>query len=114
MRASWRQCFVAVGSLVLLALAGCETPKPPPPCEYILTSPYSGLRTLAVAPVINQSGSRDFDPLAVSDTLFAELQQVRGLNVLPLNKTLAAMQRSENPDHRFAADGAAFGGGDGR
>jgi hypothetical protein len=46
-----------------------------------------------VAPAINYSGSRDFDPLVVSDTLFAELQQVQNLNVLPLNKTLLAMQR---------------------
>src|SRR5205085_1394509 len=48
---------------------------------------------LAIAPTINLSGTRDFDPLAVSDALFVELQQVHDLNVLPLNKTLMAMNR---------------------
>lgn len=80
-------------AIALFSLAACETAKAPPPRETILTSPYRGACTFAVAPVINQSGSRDFDPLAVSDTLFAQLQLVNGLTVLPLNKTLAAMER---------------------
>jgi hypothetical protein len=79
-------------------LAGCEfftgeKPVPPPPVEYTLLSPYKGTHSLAVAPAVNLSGSHDFDVLAVSDALFEEMQQVGGLNVLPLNKTLAAMQR---------------------
>lgn len=61
--------------------------------ETLIHSPYSNVRTLAVAPAINLSGTRDFDPLVVSDILYAEMQQVEGLNVLPLNKTLLAMQR---------------------
>ncbi len=64
-----------------------------PTREYALTSPYATTRTYAVAPVINLSGSHDFDALAISDQLFSELQQVQNLNVLPVNKTLAAMQR---------------------
>jgi hypothetical protein len=83
--------------LPLAALAGCsllgEKKAPPPPIEFPMVAPYAEVRTLAIAPAINLSGSRDFDPLVVSDTLFAELQQVRGLNVLPLNKTLMVMQR---------------------
>jgi hypothetical protein len=85
--------------LVVAGLAGCDDifnidkKAPPPPLEYSLMSPYLGVRTLAVAPAVNLSGDRDFDVLAVSDSLFEELQQVGGLNVLPLNKTLAAMQR---------------------
>lgn len=66
---------------------------PPPPREYALSSPYSTTRTYAVAPVINLSGSKDFDSLAVADQLFGELQQIQNLNVLPVNKTLAAMQQ---------------------
>jgi len=88
-----RLLFAITLALLALPLVACDTPKPPPPREYILTSPYRGACTLAVAPVINQSGSREFDPLAVSDTLFAQLQLVDGLTVLPINKTLAAMQR---------------------
>ena len=67
--------------------------KPPPPMDYGVETPYDGVKTLAVAPAINLSGSHDFDPLVVSDCLFSEMQQVHGLNVLPLNKTLMAMRR---------------------
>jgi len=81
-----------------LAAPGCsfltgEKKVTPPPLEYTIVSPYDDMRTLAIAPAINLSGSHDFDPLVVSDTLFAEMQQVQGLNVLPVNKTLLAMQR---------------------
>lgn len=87
---------------ILLALAaalgGCsyfsgETKRPPQPIEYSYFSPYPNVHTVAIAPAINLSGSRDFDPLIVSDALFGEAQQVHNLNVLPLNKTLMAMQR---------------------
>jgi hypothetical protein len=65
----------------------------PPPIEVATASAYSTTQTLAVAPAINLSGSRDFDPFAVSDSVFEELQQVPGLNVLPLNRTLYAMRQ---------------------
>ena len=85
--------------LVILPLGGCgldislKHKTPPAPIEYTLSSPYSNPTTLAIAPVINLSGSRNFDPLTVSDSIFAEMQQVGGLNVMPVNKTLMAMQR---------------------
>jgi len=77
------------------ALAGCmgENKPAPPPIETFISSPYADVHTFAIAPAINLSGSRDFDQLAVSDSLFAELQQVSGLNVLPLNRTLFAMRQ---------------------
>lgn len=94
--ALFRDAARVCGTLVLLALAGCgltDKKAPPPPVEVAISSPYPGVHTLAIAPTINLSGSRDFDPLVVSDTLFGEMGQVPGLNVLPLNKTLLAMQR---------------------
>lgn len=80
-----------VSLLGALALAGCEKPLGPPPLEYALHSPYLGVQTLAIAPAVNVSGVREFDPLTVSDHMFSELQQVNGLTVLPVNKTIAAM-----------------------
>ena len=79
-------------AVVLGGMAGCSKPPTPRPLEYSLVSPYRGMHTLAVAPAINVSGKREFDPLTVSDTMFVELQQVHGLTVLPVNKTIAAMQ----------------------
>lgn len=67
-------------------------------------SPYPVVRTYAIAPVVNMSGSRDFDSLRVADSLFAEMTQVRQLNVLPVNKTLAAMQRMGMDSIRSAPD----------
>lgn len=86
---------LACGLALVVALggiAGCSKPPAPRPLEYSLLSPYRGMHTLAVAPAINVSGKREFDPLTVSDTMFTELQQVHGLTVLPVNKTIAAMQ----------------------
>jgi hypothetical protein len=86
----------ALLALSALALPGCEGlfgPRKPPPLEFTMYTPYDSTRTLAIAPTVNLSGSRDFDPLVVSDTVYSEMQQVQNLNVLPLNKTLLAMQR---------------------
>jgi hypothetical protein len=70
-----------------------DPPKQTQPMEYVMTSPYVGTQVIAIAPAINVTGSRDFDPNVVSDTMFNELQQVAGITVLPLNKTIFAMQR---------------------
>ena len=84
--------------LAVLAASGCEfftgeAKRHPAPIEFTIQSPYDDVRTFAIAPTINLSGSRDFDPLTVSDTLYTEMQQVQNLNVLPVNKTLIAMNR---------------------
>lgn len=82
---------------MLAAAAGCAHHRTIKPLEYTLKSPYAHVRTWAVAPIINLSGSRAFDPLRVSDELFEELQQVQNLNVLPVDKSLMAMQRLQMP-----------------
>jgi hypothetical protein len=89
---------------VLMAVAGCDAKNEPPPLEYAMYSPYPAVRTYAVAPVVNLSGSRDFDSLMVADALFGELTQVRQLQVLAVNKTLATMQRLGIEGIRSAAD----------
>jgi hypothetical protein len=77
---------------LLFALTGCELKKPPPTLEYTLHSPYATVRTFAIGPTANLSPSRDFDGLSVSDAIFEQCQSVDRLNVIPVNKTLAAMQ----------------------
>ena len=78
-------------------LGGCSSwynrKAPPPPTEYPLSTPYGAVRTFAIGPTVNLSPSHDFDPMTISDAMFAEMQQVGGLNILPVNKTLIAMQR---------------------
>lgn len=62
---------------------------------------------VVVAPVLNLSNSRDFDALRVTDMLASELQNFRGIMVIPVNRTLAALatmgKRSiESPDDAYA------------
>ncbi len=88
--------YIVLAAMLIL-LGGCGIfgghKALPRPMEYTIYSPYNQTHTLAIAPAINLSGSRDFDPLVVSDTIYAELQQVPNVMALPLNKTLLAMQR---------------------
>lgn len=97
MRCGFISAFILASAV---GIGGCsssfftgETKVTPPPQEYAIPSPYHTPETLAIAPAINLSGSRDFDILVVSDTLYEEMQQVPGLSIVPVNKTLAAMQR---------------------
>ena len=96
---SVRQWKPLIASFACLLLASCgldisfNKKAPPPPTEYSLGTPYADVRTLAIAPAVNLSGVRDFDPLTISDRLFEEMHQVAGLQVLPLNKTLIAMTK---------------------
>ena len=93
-----RRTFATLSLLFATTLGGCgvfwwKEEPPSYPVELTVYSPYAEPRTFAIAPTINLSGAQDFDPLVVSDILYGEMQQVQGLNVLPLNKTLVAMQR---------------------
>ena len=84
--------FLTLSSLA--ALTGCfgEKPVPAPPLEYTLNTPYDGAQVIAIAPAINVSGSKDFDPLTVSDSMYGELQQV-GTTVLVASHDLPLVKR---------------------
>jgi len=92
----------ALGALAMLAvvmsgaLSACGFNKPQ---RFVtpstLDSPYAPDRAVtvwAVSPMRNESGTSAVDPMRVSDELVAQLQQVRGVQVLSLNRTLAAMR----------------------
>lgn len=83
---------------VLFAVLACFVPgcagKRPVEKPTVLTSPYSAPRVVvwAVAPLRNESGVSLIDELALSDTLVNEAQQVEGISILPVNRTLAGMR----------------------
>ena len=54
--------------------------------------PEQAITVWAVAPMRNESGTSAVDPMLVSDAMVAQLQQVYGVQVLSLNRTLAAMR----------------------
>jgi hypothetical protein len=64
----------------------------------VLVAPYHEGRggqpeTLwAVAPLRNESGTTLVDTLAMTDTLTQQVEQIRGVTTIPLNRTLGMMQ----------------------
>jgi len=101
----------AVWSLVLSLVAGsawgCSQQNRKP---HAIASPP---RVLVLAPVLNLSGSPDFDPLKVTDLIASECLGLEGLAVVPVNLTLAELVRQgkrtvETPEDAFGL-ARAFG-----
>ena len=70
-----------------LVLAGCDMRQR----AAVVTSPYERRQVFAVAPLRNESGNRYADGLNLADKLAQQLALTRGIDVLPVNRTLAAM-----------------------
>lgn len=80
-------------SLMLLAvlcwICGCTQHEPKPyGVEKTLALPGDRQQIWAVAPAINLSGQRQVDPLLQADLVFNQLQQVKGLTVIPVNRVI--------------------------
>ena len=78
---------ILLSAMLIMPLGGCAlgngTRREPMALEPRLT--------IAVAPVLNMSNSSDWDALRVTDILAEELQSFPGLNVVPVNRALAAL-----------------------
>jgi len=72
---------------------GCHSAPQVPPRQWLYVSPYPGPRSLAVTVFLNQSGSAALDPMVVTDEFYTELQQIPGLEVVPVNRVLATMDQ---------------------
>jgi hypothetical protein len=72
------------------AFCGCAEKEKPYGREPAVFLPGTRAQTWAVAPAINLSGQRQVDPLLQADLLFAQLQQVKGLTVVPVNRVAEA------------------------
>jgi hypothetical protein len=70
-------------------LAGCRSPAPVQP-EYVPNN-WFGHASIAVAPAVNLSGSRDFDPNRVADLMAVELGYVEGIRVIPVSRVLGVL-----------------------
>ncbi len=82
-----RRRWVPLVCTALVFAAGCvqraQTPSP-------VSLPT---QVVALAPVLNLSGSRDFDPLRITDLLASEFVSCEGVAVVPVNMTLAELER---------------------
>jgi hypothetical protein len=76
--------------LILLGVAFIDTgcTKPDPLWGHEQTKALSTRRrqVWAVAPVINLSGEKGVDPFLQADLLFQQLQQIRGVTAIPVNR----------------------------
>src|SRR4051794_28708340 len=74
-------------------LAGCSVAKEPQYGREDKTwLPGTHAQVWAVAPAINLSGQHQVDGLLQSDLLFQQLQQVRGITVVPVNRVVEVFQ----------------------
>jgi hypothetical protein len=82
-----RLCSASVLAALFWAMSGCGSSHPKPyGVEGQLFLPSPRTQVWAVAPTLNISGQSHVDPLLQSDLVFAELQQVHGLTVIPVNR----------------------------
>ena len=58
-----------------------------------LVAPYGQTALWAVAPLVNESGTTAANTIRITDLLTEELQQVEGINTVPVTRTLAVMHR---------------------
>lgn len=69
-------------------LAGCAGRGPDP----ATIAPYGSRQVWAVVPLRNESGSRFADSYRIADRLVWEFEEIQGIDVLPVNRVLQAMQ----------------------
>jgi hypothetical protein len=75
-------------SFALGPVSGCAEKDLPYGTEYVRRLPNNGRSIWAVAPAINLSGQREVDPLLQADLVYEQVQQVRGLTVVPVNRVV--------------------------
>ena len=78
--------------LTVTALLLCSCAHDDGPVQQMPALPGQQQHVWAVAPIRNESGSLDADGLALADHVARQLETVPGLDVLPVNRTLAAME----------------------
>jgi hypothetical protein len=71
--------FVAAGG-------GCQEKVPPYGVEHQRALASERGEVWAIAPAINLSGQRDVDPILQADLAFEQLQTIKGLTVVPVNR----------------------------
>lgn len=102
--------WIAVIALIVLAClvsSGCSDKPKPYGREESLVLPGAKTRVWAVAPVVNLSGQKGVDPLLQADLLYQQLQSVKGVTVIPVDRVAqvyAAMQieQIQTPDQASA------------
>lgn len=89
---------VACAAVIGCSLTGCGSRRAEIYPPNVLVAPYDTVRgdvLWAVTPPANESGTSLVDPTHIGDQLVATITEVRGLQCVPLNRTIAAMRALE-------------------
>jgi hypothetical protein len=106
-RRSWAVAIVTGMLAMLLAVGGgCQKPVMYGREQELGLDQERG-EVWAVAPALNLSGQRDVDPLLQADIVYGQLQRVRGLTVIPVNR-VAEVYASLRIDKVQSAEQAAL------
>ncbi|MEO0963911.1 MAG: hypothetical protein AAFY08_02225 [Planctomycetota bacterium] len=89
-----RVCPPTLLIVSLLLAIGCQSPGDPDAAAGL----YPARQVWAVAPPRNESGSTHVDTARVADHLAHQLELAPGIDVLPVNRTLAAMEALGMPE----------------
>jgi hypothetical protein len=76
-----------VAIAALFTQPGCSHKPPAYGTESQILLPGYKRQVWAVAPAVNLSGQKAVDPILQADLLYQQLQQVKGLTVVPVNRT---------------------------
>jgi len=116
-RSKW---LTALGCLTLVMVGGCRLFPERFDQPTALVSPYDGPKLWAVMPLRNESGTSVVDSAAMADRLAARIASVDRINVLPVNRVIAELERLQWPSvnsageamqlmHRLEVDGLVAG-----
>ena len=78
--------FIPALLLALCAVAGCREKVVPYGVEATQALGSARGEVWAIAPAVNLSGQAEVDPLLQADIAYGQLQHVRGLTVVPVNR----------------------------
>lgn len=88
-----RSITVCLAVALFASLVGCGGgSKPEYGVEPLMRLPGTTRQTWAVAPAVDLSGQRAVDPVLQADLLYAQLQQVAGVNAVPVNRVIEVYQ----------------------
>ena len=88
-------------SLVVAAMTGCAERLTDP---VLLATPYATDQLWGVAPFMNESGASVVDGARLADAFMMQAQQVERIDVVPVNRVIAAMRAADMPTVRSLAD----------
>lgn len=89
-----KQVMLTLAAMLLIG-SGCQLPIKGRTDR--LDSPYSDRQVWAVVPLRNESGSLQADGVIMADHLTRQLENVQGVDALPVNRVLAAMEAQKMP-----------------